>query len=77
MDVKINGVTYAPKCDIKKPDDSAITEVLQTITETLYHMEKHKAYARMWNILHALSPDLFRLAQEDASAAYDAMHDKD
>ena len=75
MDVQINGITYAPKCDVKKPDDSSMNSAIALITETLYHGEKHKALSRMWNILDHLSPEICDLAERDLKAAYDTTHD--
>jgi hypothetical protein len=75
--VFINNVQYVPLADIKQPNDSAVTEALETIIETLYHTEVHKAYPRMWNILERLSPELYELAKADINAAYDRMHPDD
>lgn len=70
--VFIHGVEYVPKADVLPITDDNLQKALESLTEIQYFSEcehKHRAWA--WNALHALAPELAKLAAENPEAAYD------
>lgn len=72
--VLIDGIEYAPKCDIPELTDDRLNKALQGLTAMLYFREEHKSMAHAWDILNDLAPDLARLAADSPKKAYDMVH---
>lgn len=68
--VVIDGIEYVPKVVIPELTDKRLDEALRILVSILYFRESHKAISHAWEALHALSPDLAKLAANDNEAAY-------
>lgn len=69
--VIIDGVEYIPKAHIPELTDKRLQSCLETLTEMRYFNQHHKMKALAWNAIHALSPELAELSEDDA---YERVH---
>lgn len=70
--VLIDGIEYVPKVEVLPLTDERLQKCLESLTEIQYfHEQRHKHRAWAWDALHALSPELAKLAADDPSAAFD------
>jgi hypothetical protein len=73
--VIIDGIEYVPKAEIPELTDDRLQKCLECLTEIQYFREqthKHRAWA--WDALNALSPELAKLAGDNAQAAFYRIH---
>ena len=75
--VVIDGIEYVPLAEVPPLTDDRLQHALMELTAIQYFREAHKAVAQSWNVLHALAPELARLAERDPQAAYDRIHGAD
>lgn len=72
--VVIDGIEYVPRADVAELTDERLRAALQELVSIQYFQERHKAVAQAWNALHALAPELAKLAAEDPRAAFERVH---
>ena len=74
MKVLIGGIEYIPKAEIPEPTDGRIKDCLETLTEMIYFKQNHKMQGLAMNAIKALSEDIYKLACDNPTAAYEAIH---
>lgn len=72
--VLINDIEYVPRAEVPPLSDERLQRALEELVSIQYFKEKHKAIAQAWNVLHALAPELAKLAAEDPEAAFERIH---
>lgn len=72
--VVIDGIEYVPRAEVPELTDERLKSALRELVSIQYFQETHKAVAQAWNVLHALAPELAKLAGKDPEAAYHRMH---
>ena len=75
--VIIDGIEYAPKVDMSKPDDSAINKALAELVSLYYFEDWHKASSRVWDAINHINPELANLVSDDPRKAYGLFREED
>lgn len=74
MSVYIHGVEYIPKEDAANLTVDRLKGAIEEITNIIYFDEKHKAKGLAWNALNYLSPELAKIATDNAGEAHAIAH---
>lgn len=72
--VVIDGTEYVPLAHVPPLTDERLHAALKELVSIQYFRQSHKAVAQSWNVLHALAPELAKLAESDPKAAYERIH---
>lgn len=71
--VVIDGVEYVPRAEIPDLNDERLKAALKELVGLHYFGEWHKARARTWDAINALSPELAEMVSDDPQAAHDRL----